>query len=173
MFSDKQLELLAKKLAEQRQRFVLAESCTGGLVSSSLTQLPGISQWYCGSMVTYRGESKIQWLGVPQSIVAQDDAVNSTAAEQMAVKVLEKTPEAQWSASVTGHFGPDAPGDLDGIIFVAVAHRVNAAVALESVHEKRLESTARVDRQREATAIVLQTLAGAICEAQGRSLSEP
>ena len=43
---------------------VLAESCTGGLAAAALATIPGISRWFCGSAVTYRDQTKIDWLAV-------------------------------------------------------------------------------------------------------------
>ena len=47
---------LAKILAATNHKIVFAESCTAGLVAQSLSRIPGISPWHCGSMVTYRNE---------------------------------------------------------------------------------------------------------------------
>lgn len=116
---------LAAVLKRHDRRLVFAESCTAGLLASSLSRIPGISNYFCGSMVTYRDASKSKWLGVDQKDLSSPKigAVSETVAVQMATGVLEKTPEADIAVSVTGHLGPDAPVDLDGVAFVAVLFR--------------------------------------------------
>ncbi len=72
---------LAKTLKQQGVKVVFAESCTGGLIAASLAQLPGISDWLCGSAVTYRNETKRQWLGVSGENLIRRGAVSATVAE--------------------------------------------------------------------------------------------
>ncbi|MCA9140480.1 MAG: CinA family protein, partial [Planctomycetales bacterium] len=62
---------LVELLSEKRVKLVLAESCTGGLVSAALTAIPGVSSWLAGSMVVYQEQSKVCWLGVDQETLAQ------------------------------------------------------------------------------------------------------
>lgn len=76
----------------------------------------------------------------------------------MALGVLAKTAEADWSAAVTGHLGPDAPSELDGVIYVAVARRLAAEVQLEGEWQEKLLATERASRQREAAMQVLLKL---------------
>ncbi|QDV48560.1 CinA family protein [Gimesia fumaroli] len=110
-------------LTRQGQRLVLAESCTGGLVANLLTSLPGISEYFCGSAVVYRWDTKMKWLGVkPETLEEYTDVSIETACE-MALGVLRQTPEASVAASITGHLGPDAPQQQDGVICIAVAMR--------------------------------------------------
>jgi PncC family amidohydrolase len=150
---------LGELLAAKDVRVVMAESCTAGLASAALARLPGISQWHCGSAVTYREPTKSAWLDVSASDLQQYSAVSQPVAEQMALGVLAKTPEASYSASVTGHLGPDAPPDLDGVVFVAVAARVNGGIQLIEVRQVRLAKQSRRQRQKEAAAILLERLA--------------
>lgn len=110
-------------LVQSESRLVLAESCTGGLVSASLAAIPGISDWLCGSLVTYRNDAKTQWLGISKRVLNRAGAVSRIVAEAMACAALKKTPEARLAASITGHLGPGAPGKQDGQIFIAIAMR--------------------------------------------------
>jgi len=149
---------LARLLAARELRIVFAESCTAGLVSATLSRFPGISQWHCGSAVTYRDDTKSKWLAVRSADILRQSAVSEPVARQMARGVLTNTPEAHFSAAVTGHLGPDAPPDLDGMIYVAVARRrgVRTNVVLEQ--RFKLTSSTRYQRQREAVAQVFQCL---------------
>ncbi len=149
---------LAALLRQRDLRVVFAESCTAGLAAASLARVPGISQWLCGSAVTYRDDTKVRWLQVASTDIAQHSAVSAAITRQMACGVLASTPEADWSASVTGHLGPRAPADSDGMLFMAVAHRHDGQIECLAVEQQRLTVRGRVARQREAATRVLQAI---------------
>jgi len=151
---------IAELLANSDQRVVLAESCTAGLVSASLASVPGISRYLCGSAVTYREDTKTRWLGVSDKVLEEHSAVSEAVTTLMARGVLANTPEANLAAAVTGHLGPDAPIEQDGLIFVAVATRSgeSGGIALASVNEYRLQTGDRLSRQCEAVLRVLACL---------------
>jgi len=148
-------------------RLVLAESCTGGLISMVLTAIPGISESFCGSAVTYRNETKACWLGVSREQLADPaiGPVSEETADQMCRGVLQQTPEATLAAAVTGHLGPNAPADLDGVIYIGVAFRHDPKTR---VQQYRLQSSSefqsgtgalvREQRRNEAALLVLQSL---------------
>lgn len=127
MTTQQELTRCAKQLSEilfeKQVRVVFAESCTGGLVSNALTRISGISEWHCGSAVVYRVETKAEWLGIDREILEKPGPVSRIVAQLMAENVLAKTPEADISASVTGHLGPNAPAKQDGLIFVGISRR--------------------------------------------------
>lgn len=171
MTTQSDLTDLAKRLSQilkQKQlRIVFAESCTGGLVSNALTRIAGISEWHCGSAVVYRIETKAEWLGIDRNILETPGPVSEIVAKLMAENVLRKTPEADMAASVTGHLGPNAPPDQDGLIFVGIAQRnPNHANLMTRVTRhilaKGKEGTAplklRNQRQRAAAAYVLESV---------------
>ncbi|MEO8496187.1 MAG: nicotinamide-nucleotide amidohydrolase family protein [Planctomycetota bacterium] len=157
---------LADELKRRDVKVVFAESCTGGLVAASLATVPGISDHLCGSAVTYRNDTKLQWLGVSSQKLSSRGPVSSTVAREMATGVLAMTPEADWSASVTGHLGPNAPRRLDGVVYVGIAHRENhesAATALRVTASRHvLAAESRTPRQHEAASLVLRQLLAAI-----------
>lgn len=130
-----QARRLAKLLAQQGRKVVFAESCTGGLVSGALTAIPGISRHHCGGVVVYRNETKTAYLGIQRQILHDPGPVSPQVATLMALRVLKKTPEADLALSVTGHLGPDAPRELDGQVYLAIATR-------PSPRSSRLTSTA-------------------------------
>ncbi|HUP82119.1 MAG TPA: CinA family protein [Pirellula sp.] len=112
-------------LRERGDRLVLAESCTAGLVAAQLGQIPGISNFLCGSMVIYRTSTKTAWLGI-SSEVLQNPAtgpVSATVTLLLAGAILTKTPEATLAAAITGHLGPGAPKGMDGQVYCAVVRR--------------------------------------------------
>jgi PncC family amidohydrolase len=117
----------AQRVAELLQvgdrKVVFAESCTGGLVSGALTGVPGISNYHCGSLVVYRNETKLAWLDIPAAMLKDPGPVSPAVAARMARGALNKTPEADVAVSVTGHLGPQAPPELDGVAFSAIVWR--------------------------------------------------
>jgi len=147
---------LANELSRKHLKIVFAESCTGGLVSALLAGVPGISQWLCGSAVTYRCNTKEAWLGVSASEIQLQTAVSREVAQQMAMGVLEATPEADLALSVTGHLGPNAPDGFDGLVFVGVAMRLEQQSPMVDVVRHELQEAERVARQREAASFVIQ-----------------
>jgi nicotinamide-nucleotide amidase len=149
---------VARLLKDQNRKIVFAESCTGGLVSGSLTKIPGISQWHCGGVVVYRNETKQAYLTIPAALLDNPGPVSAEVAELMAVNVLKMTPEADLAAAVTGHLGPNAPVNLDGLVFVAVACRTGEKAA-NTTTVKRLRcrrDQSRIQRQRWVVDQVLQ-----------------
>ena len=148
---------LAEALARKQLKIVFAESCTGGLVSAALAGVPGISEWLCGSAVTYRSPTKVAWLGVDATQITHLTAVCSEVALQMAVGVLEKTPEADFAISITGHLGPAAPEGMDGLVFVGIARRGEEGSPATDVVRRVLTTDGRLVRQREAASLVMLT----------------
>lgn len=151
---------IAERLAMGTRRVVFAESCTAGQVAATLAAVPGISQFLCGSAVTYRNGTKATWLHVPCLALDRYGAVSLVVANRMAVGVLENTPEADLSLSITGHLGPGAPNNQDGLVYVGAAlrDRVHRGVIARGVQTFRLASGDRVQRQREAARLVLSRL---------------
>ena len=112
---------LIRLLRLSNRRLVLAESCTGGLVSAWFASIPGVSEVFCGSMVVYRNDSKTQWLGLDPQMLADPAVgpVSPQASECLVKQILEKTPEADIALGITGHLGPNAPEHLDRHVFLA------------------------------------------------------
>jgi len=151
---------VAKLLKASGLKVVFAESCTGGLVSGSLTQIPGISEHHCGGVVVYRDETKAAYLDIPPKLLDDPGPVSRQVAELMAQGVLDRTPEADLSAAVTGHLGPNAPKKLDGLVFIAIAVRKPATVAVHELRCRRRDS--RIVRQRWVVERALELLGNAI-----------
>ncbi len=118
---------LAEGLKRHETRIVFAESCTAGLAAAALAIVPGISKWLCGSAVTYQEATKVRWVGISPGDLENFTAVSDQVARAMAVGVLKATPHADIAVSVTGHLGPCAPPQLDGVIFIGTAVRVHGS----------------------------------------------
>lgn len=131
-FSDELAAILAARLLRNGQKIVFAESCTAGLISASLARIAGVSEALAGSAVVYQLATKSAWLGVSDAALETPGPVSQIVSEQMARGVLQKTPHATMAASITGHLGPRAPLELDGIAWSTVALRRGSDISLES-----------------------------------------
>ena len=100
------VELLLNFCRTKSIRLVTAESCTGGLVSSCLTSIPGSSDVVEGGMVTYSNNAKNLLLGVPRDLLESRGAVSEEVARAMAEGAIVRT-NASVSVAITGVAGPD------------------------------------------------------------------
>lgn len=160
---DQVARTLARCLAETDRRVVFAESCTGGLASAALASVPGISQWHCGSAVTYREQTKMDWLGVSPATIEQWNVVSCQVAGEMACGVLRKTVEADIAGAVTGYLGPDSPPGMDGVVWIAVAWRVADQGCDQQAWQHRLTNRDRSTRQQEAAILLLDHVRERVC----------
>ena len=103
-------------------RIATVESCTGGLVSHLITEVPGSSAYFVGGFVTYSDALKRESVGVPAEVLAAHGAVSAQVAMAMATGGRDRT-GADLAVSVTGIAGPDggSPSKPVGLTYVAVA----------------------------------------------------
>ena len=108
-------------LRERSLRLSLAESCTGGMIGCIITSLPGSSEYFLGSAVTYSNESKQSILGVSSDTLAAHGAVSPETAAEMAAGSL-RAYGSDIAASVTGIAGPGGAveGKPVGTVWMAV-----------------------------------------------------
>lgn len=114
---------VAKDLLLNRNMTVsFAESCTGGLVSAALTDFPGASAIFSGSIVAYSNTVKQRILGVSEQVLADDGAVSESCARAMATG-CRNIMNTDYAIAITGIAGPDG-GTAEkpvGLVFIAVA----------------------------------------------------
>lgn len=103
-------------------KLAVAESCTGGLVSDAITDVPGSSGYFLGGIVSYADDVKEEQLGVPPEVIAAHGAVSAQVARAMAEGVRTRL-GAGIGGAVTGIAGPDGGTDAKpvGLTYVAVA----------------------------------------------------
>lgn len=130
--SDDMAASLAELLRRHQQAIVFAESCTAGLIAATLGRIAGISEWLAGSAVVYQVQTKAEWLGVDRNSLTDPGPVSRMVSEQMALGVLERTPQATIAASVTGYLGPDSPADQDGVAWSSIAFKTSTDVTVTS-----------------------------------------
>lgn len=117
-------QVAAKLLLENGLTLSIAESCTGGLVSARLTEIPGISAVLDRAVVTYSNRAKIEELGVRQETLDRYGAVSEQTAREMAEGV-RRVSSADIGTSVTGIAGPGGgtPEKPVGTVYIALADR--------------------------------------------------
>ena len=115
--SQKVVKLLTKK----KLKISFAESCTGGLLSSSITSISGSSKVFTIGLVTYSNQSKISILKVPKNIIRKYGAVSYEACLSM-VKNLSKISKTNISLSITGIAGPKGGTKKKpiGLVFIGI-----------------------------------------------------
>jgi len=127
-----------------------AESCTGGLIAATLTELAGSSDVLDRGFVTYSNEAKTDMLGVPAEMISQHGAVSAEVAGAMAQGVLARS-RAAVAVSVTGIAGPGG-GSAEkpvGLVYIGLARRDQSEPHIERHvfdgrrHEVRLQTVVR------------------------------
>ena len=124
---------VAGLLTERGLTVAAAESCTGGLLSKRLTDVPGSSRFFIGGIVAYSAQAKISMLGVDPGLIKEKGAVSREAALAMADGAREKL-GAGIGVGITGIAGPDSDssGLEVGTVFIALT--TEEASFCESLH---------------------------------------
>lgn len=119
------LEQVVVEILHQRQQTLsTAESCTGGALANTITDVPGSSAVFLAGFITYANEAKILDLGVNPLLIENHGAVSAQVASAMAEGALHRS-GSDWALSTTGIAGPTG-GTLEkpqGTVFIALAHR--------------------------------------------------
>ncbi|MCS7179201.1 MAG: nicotinamide-nucleotide amidohydrolase family protein [Anaerolineae bacterium] len=115
-------EVVGHFLRERRLALAVAESCTGGLLSHRITNVPGSSDYYRGSVTAYANEVKERVLGVPPAVLAAHGAVSPETARAMAQGV-RRLLGADLALAITGIAGPGGgtPQKPVGLTIIALA----------------------------------------------------
>ena len=109
------------KLIKKKLKISCAESCTGGLLSSSITSISGSSKIFGLGLVTYSNKAKMIILKIPKKIIAKHGAVSKECCLSM-VKNLNKISKANISVSITGIAGPNGGTKLKpvGLVYIGI-----------------------------------------------------
>ncbi len=120
---DETLEVVVGRiLKNQNKTIATAESCTGGKIAEVITSVPGASNYFKGSVVSYATEVKINVLGVPEALINKHSVVSAEVASAMALNV-KKMMNSDYAIATTGNAGP-TKGDTNaevGSVFIALA----------------------------------------------------
>ena len=114
-------QIVVKILKKKRLKVSFAESCTGGLLSSTITSISGSSKVFTIGLVTYSNQSKINLLKVPKNIIRKHGTVSYEACLNM-VKNLSKISKTNISVSITGIAGPKGGTKKKpvGMVFIGI-----------------------------------------------------
>ncbi len=113
---------LGRLLTERGGLLATAESCTGGLIASRITRIPGSSAWFDRGVITYSNRSKIEILGVPEDVLERHGAVSEETALHM-VEGIVRIAHVPFGIAVTGIAGPSGGTEEKpvGTVHIAIA----------------------------------------------------
>jgi len=156
-------EVVGERLAAAGLYIALAESCTGGLATSRLTDVAGSSRYVDRAVITYSNEAKTALLGVPPALIAEHGAVSEPVARAMAEGIRERS-GVEIGVGITGIAGPGggSPEKPVGTVAIAVATAGAATTSrLYRFHGEREQvkfqaSQAALDMVRRLTARIVQ-----------------
>jgi len=123
---NKQSEILLDNCLEKNLTITSAESCTGGMIASSIVSISGSSAIFKSSVVTYSNDMKSKILNIPLKLITENGAVSNIIAYNMASNVLNVM-NADISIAVTGIAGPSG-GNIDkpvGLVYIGIGTKKN------------------------------------------------
>ena len=126
-------EVIGSLLRERKLTIAVAESCTGGLLASRITDVPGSSEYFDRGLVCYSNEAKTEWLGVPESLIAAHGAVSEPVARAMATGARERA-NADAGIGITGIAGPGGGTAEKPVGTVAIAVAVGDSESIRTFH---------------------------------------
>ena len=126
-------EIVFKKLKSKNMKIAFCESCTGGLISTKLTRIPGASEVFDRGIITYSNISKVEEVDVNKNTLDKYGAVSEQVAIEMAKGLLRKT-GVDIALSTTGIAGPSGGSELKpvGLVFIGIATK-DSSYAIKSI----------------------------------------
>jgi len=146
MKTEEQLKIILKILKGEKWTIGVMESCTGGAIANSLTNIPGASEVFLGGKVTYSDEAKVE-AGVDRKVIDRYSVFSIEVAEEMAKKIK-------------GNLGIGVTGNLPGEVFVALRIKdkiVSEKVKVESDLKDKIK--ARIEMKREVVEMIWKMVA--------------
>ena len=131
------MKSLVKKLIQKKLKISFAESCTGGMLASSITSISGASKVFNIGLITYSNQAKINILKVNKNIIKKHGAVSAECCESM-VKNLSKISKAQINVSITGIAGPNGGTKSKpvGLVYIGVK-RSNKLLITKNIFKQK------------------------------------
>jgi nicotinamide-nucleotide amidase len=159
---DEELVALARRVVEENRaagrRIATAESCTGGLVAAALTEIPGVSEVFDRSFITYSNEAKMEMLGVSDDILATLGAVSEATAWAMAAGALKRS-NADVAIAISGVAGPGGGSEkkpVGTVVFARALKDESAGPVLADTHH--FGDLGRTEIRRQAALVGLRLL---------------
>ena len=146
--SDKLEKVVADLLIEKNTTIATAESCTAGMLSARLTDVPGSSKYFNGGIVCYSNQLKNELVDVKQKTLDKYGAVSEETAHELAVNIAKKL-NSEIGVGITGIAGPDGETEEKpvGLVFVGISYKNN-------VYIKKYNLTPNRNINRELTVIL-------------------
>ena len=164
---DRQAEQLMRRLCDAKLKVATAESCTGGLLASLLTDIEGAGHGFDRGFVTYDARVKQDMLGLTPEMTERNQAVTSAVARAMAEGALQNS-GADIALSVTGFAGPAGPGKEEGLVHFACARRSQDTMLREEHFGAIGRGPVRIESLRVLLEMLESALPGSEDESDGR-----
>ena len=128
---------LVKKLIQKKLKISFAESCTGGMLASSITSISGASKVFNLGFITYSNQAKINVLKINKALIKKHGAVSAECCKVM-VKNLSKISKAQINVSITGIAGPNGGTKSKpvGLVYIGVK-RSNKLMITKNIFKQK------------------------------------
>ena len=141
---------VVQKLIKKKLKISFAESCTGGLLSSSITSINGSSKVFSLGLVTYSNKAKIETLKVPKRVISKYGAVSKECCISM-VKSLSKISKTSLSISITGIAGPNGGTKQKpvGLVYIGIK-KGNKIIIKEKKFKSKKRNTIQMLTTKEA-----------------------
>ena len=148
--------VLIKELLKRKESLGFAESCTGGLLSSTITKVSGSSQVFKGSIISYSNELKQSLLNIPEDRIKKYGAVSEEIAQDMTISAREKL-NSDWSIAISGIAGPSGGSKEKpvGIVYISIAGPNNHITNIKKIFSSTRN---RVEIQRLSVNVCLNSL---------------
>lgn len=139
---------LGERLRERGETLAVAESCTGGLLGSAVTDVPGASDYFLGGILSYTNETKRRLLAVSREDLDEHGAVSRAVAQSMATHVRDEA-SAEWALSTTGYAGESGDSEEPaGTVYVGVACAGSADGPFAVVERHQFDGTRQQVKER-------------------------
>ena len=150
------MKSLVKKLIKKKLKISFAESCTGGLLASSITSISGSSKIFNLGLVTYSNQAKIKFLKVNKNIIKRYGAVSYECCSAM-VNNLSKISKANINVSITGIAGPKGGTKLKpiGLVYIGIK-KGNKIQIFKHLFKNKKRSSIQKSTVRKALDLVLR-----------------
>lgn len=151
-------EKIGQILIHNKLTVATAESCTGGLVSSKLTDVSGSSSYIYLNFVTYANQAKQEILGVKADTLKKHGAVSEQCAYEM-VQGLQKRTKCDLAICTTGIAGPTSEGNKPaGLIYIGIAFQNNIYVEKVLIKEKLSKTDMKIRFANKALELALKII---------------
>ena len=147
---------LVKLLIKKRLKISFVESCTGGLLSSSITSISGSSKVFTLAFITYSNQSKINILKIPKKKILKHGAVSYETCLSMVTK-LNKISKTNISVSITGVAGPKGGTKKKpvGLVFIGIK-KANKTIVKRNIFKNKKRSSIQKATVKKALELVLR-----------------